>query len=170
MFFSSKKYQLCTIFSGTKNALPPIDHFFTSQGYPNWMALAVVWIYLGNLVNFHQNRIWGKQLIPVACSSHALKKRMKHLLLKTTEFKIFRLGSAFDLPHLVNGLRYSLFEVATVYFLPPDALVIISGYSGLLVQRPSFSLISEYQSLLITNTLLCFNSCTAFVLGIFHPY
>jgi hypothetical protein len=38
-------------------------------------AAAVIWIYLGNLVNFHQNRIWGKQLIPVACSSTRAKEK-----------------------------------------------------------------------------------------------
>jgi hypothetical protein len=36
-------------------------------------AVAVVWIYLGNLVNFHQHHIWGKQLIPVAYSSTRYK-------------------------------------------------------------------------------------------------
>jgi len=38
-------------------------------------AVAVIWIYLGNLVNFHQNRIWGKQLIPAACSSTRGKEK-----------------------------------------------------------------------------------------------
>lgn len=38
-------------------------------------AFAVVWIYVGNLVNFHQNRIWGKQLIPVACYSTRAKEK-----------------------------------------------------------------------------------------------
>jgi len=40
-------------------------------------AVAVVWIYLGNLVNFHQHHIWGKQLIPVACSSTCSSTRYK---------------------------------------------------------------------------------------------
>lgn len=38
-------------------------------------AMAVVWIYLGNLVNFHQYHIWGKQLIPVACYSTRAKEK-----------------------------------------------------------------------------------------------
>ena len=38
-------------------------------------AFAVVWIYLGNLVNFHQNHIWGKQLIPTACYSTRAKEK-----------------------------------------------------------------------------------------------
>jgi len=38
-------------------------------------ALAVTWIYLGNLVNFHLNRIWGKQLMPIECSSTRVKEK-----------------------------------------------------------------------------------------------
>ena len=38
-------------------------------------ALSVVWIYIGNLVNFHQHRIWGKQLIPVAAYSTRAKEK-----------------------------------------------------------------------------------------------
>jgi len=38
-------------------------------------ALAVVWIYIGTLVNFHQHRIWGKQLIPVAAYSTRAKEK-----------------------------------------------------------------------------------------------
>ena len=38
-------------------------------------ALAVIWIYLGNLVNFHLNRIWGKQLMPIECSSTRVKEK-----------------------------------------------------------------------------------------------
>lgn len=45
-------------------------------------AVAVVWIYLGNLVNFHQHRIWGKQLIPVACSSTRYKEESSSSVIK----------------------------------------------------------------------------------------
>jgi hypothetical protein len=38
-------------------------------------ALAIIWIYLGNLVNFHLNRIWGKQLMPIECSSTRVKEK-----------------------------------------------------------------------------------------------
>ena len=38
-------------------------------------AVAVVWIYMGNLVNFHQHKIWGKQLMPVECSSTRVKEK-----------------------------------------------------------------------------------------------
>lgn len=45
-------------------------------------AFAVIWIYLGNLVNFHQHRIWGKQLIPVAYTTTRAKEKDAHSCLK----------------------------------------------------------------------------------------
>ena len=60
-------------------------------------ALAVVWIYLGNLVNFHQNRIWGKQLIPVACSSTRVKEKESASFVKNSKsVKFLDLGHQFD--------------------------------------------------------------------------
>jgi len=38
-------------------------------------AFAVIWIYIGNLINFHQHHIWGKQLMPVECSSTRVKEK-----------------------------------------------------------------------------------------------
>jgi hypothetical protein len=38
-------------------------------------AVAILWMYVGNIINFHQNHIWGKQLIPVACSSSRSKEK-----------------------------------------------------------------------------------------------
>jgi len=46
-------------------------------------AFAVIWIYMGNLVNFHQNRIWGKQLIPVACYSTRAKEKEGLFVIKS---------------------------------------------------------------------------------------
>lgn len=40
------------------------------KGFIILWASAIIWFYLGNLVNFHQNRIWGKLLIP-ACFTHS---------------------------------------------------------------------------------------------------
>lgn len=40
------------------------------KGFIILWATAIFWFYLGNLVNFHQNRIWGKLLIP-ACFTHS---------------------------------------------------------------------------------------------------
>ncbi len=40
------------------------------KGFLILWSLAIFWFYLGNLINFHQNRIWGKILIP-ACFTHS---------------------------------------------------------------------------------------------------
>jgi len=74
-FFLQNNIQLCTLIQEHF-----MSHLRTSTSLLRrailigW-AVAVVWIYLGNLVNFHQNRIWGKQLIPVACSSTRYKEK-----------------------------------------------------------------------------------------------
>jgi hypothetical protein len=38
-------------------------------------ASAILWIYFGNIINFHQHHIWGKQLIPVAATSNRTKEK-----------------------------------------------------------------------------------------------
>jgi hypothetical protein len=38
-------------------------------------AFAIGWFYLGSLVNFHQHRIWGKQMIPQLNSSSRNKSK-----------------------------------------------------------------------------------------------
>jgi hypothetical protein len=60
-------------------------------------ALAVVWIYLGNLVNFHQHHIWGKQLIPVAYSSTRVKEKESASFIKNSKsVKSLDLDHQFD--------------------------------------------------------------------------
>jgi hypothetical protein len=60
-------------------------------------AVAVVWIYLGNLINFHQHHIWGKQLIPVACSSTRYKEENSASVVKNdNNSKSFDSGLHFD--------------------------------------------------------------------------
>lgn len=41
-----------------------------NRGFLILWATAIFWFYLGNLINFHQNRIWGKVLIP-SCFTHS---------------------------------------------------------------------------------------------------
>lgn len=48
-------------------------------------AFAIIWIYLGNLVNFHQHRIWGKQLLPVACSTTRSKEKDSTFYIKSID-------------------------------------------------------------------------------------
>lgn len=38
-------------------------------------AFAIFWLYIGNLVNFHQHKIWGKQLLPIACTTNRSKEK-----------------------------------------------------------------------------------------------
>ena len=60
-------------------------------------ALAVIWIYLGNLVNFHLYRIWGKQLMPVECSLTRVKEKDTASFVKTDRnSKHIDSGSHFD--------------------------------------------------------------------------
>mgnify|MGYP001386817985 FL=1 len=60
-------------------------------------AVAVIWIYLGNLVNFHLYRIWGKQLMPVECSSTRVKEKDTASFVKTDRnSKHIDSGSHFD--------------------------------------------------------------------------
>lgn len=60
-------------------------------------AFVVVWIYMGNLVNFHQNRIWGKQLIPLACYSTRAKEKEGLLVDKSdTDSRITLPGLHYD--------------------------------------------------------------------------
>ncbi|MCX6271181.1 MAG: hypothetical protein NTU44_08190 [Bacteroidetes bacterium] len=46
---------------------------------PVIVAFAVIWIHLGSLVNFHQNRIWHKHLIPRVIGSIKEKEKYKTL-------------------------------------------------------------------------------------------
>jgi hypothetical protein len=52
-------------------------------------AIAILWIYVGNIINFHQHHIWGKQLIPVACSSSRSKEKS---IIKYQGFNLFSNG------------------------------------------------------------------------------
>jgi hypothetical protein len=38
-------------------------------------AVAVFWIHIGSIINFHQHKIWGKQLIPAVCSANRQKEK-----------------------------------------------------------------------------------------------
>ena len=86
-------------------------------------ALAVLWIYLGNLVNFHQHHIWGKQLIPVACSSTRIKEKDAESFVKNDRnTKFFITGLQFDfstpgqqMPDILHP------EVISLSYIIPDA-------------------------------------------------
>jgi len=97
-------------------------------------ALAVVWIYLGNLVNFHQNRIWGKQLIPVACSSTRAKEKVGASFVKNDRStKFFELGHQFDFStpdYQISDIPYADFTTSYYSFSKiPPSLVGIHAFS-----------------------------------------
>jgi hypothetical protein len=54
--------------------LPGIVTKFQKRIILVW-AIAIMWIYIGNIINFHQHHIWGKQLIPVAYTSNRSKEK-----------------------------------------------------------------------------------------------
>jgi hypothetical protein len=101
-------------------------------------ALAVVWIYLGNLVNFHQNRIWGKQLIPVACYSTRAKEKEGLFTVKgDTDSRLTIPGQHFDFStpgQLVSSLPYC--EFISTYFFLPDIPVIQQELEALSFRGP----------------------------------
>jgi len=101
-------------------------------------AVAVVWIYLGNLVNFHQNRIWGKQLIPVACSSTRVKEKDDASFVKNdSKLKSFDSGQHFDFTAPDQGIIDSPhFEATTAYFILTDILVFQQGIQAFSFRGP----------------------------------
>jgi hypothetical protein len=101
-------------------------------------ALAVVWIYIGNLVNFHQHRIWGKQLIPVAAYSTRAKEKDGLFTVKSdTDARLALPGLHFDFstPELqVSQLPY--FEFISGYIFLPDSPVLLQGFNALTFRGP----------------------------------
>jgi len=101
-------------------------------------ALAVVWIYLGNLVNFHQNRIWGKQLIPVACYSTRAKEKDSTFTVKSdTDSRLSLPGQLFDFStpgQQVTDLPY--IEFISSYFFLPDIPVLQQEFEALSFRGP----------------------------------
>ncbi|MEI8048969.1 MAG: hypothetical protein WCI92_16420 [Bacteroidota bacterium] len=101
-------------------------------------AFAVVWIYLGNLVNFHQHHIWGKQLIPVACSSTRAKEKDSASFVKNDgNSKSFGNGQHFDFSspdtQVCNILQP---EIVSTYFKLPNAPVLLQGIQAFSLRGP----------------------------------
>lgn len=101
-------------------------------------AIAVIWIYLGNLVNFHQNRIWGKQLIPVACSSTRVKEKDAASFVKNERNqKFFDLGNQFDFS--TPNLQFSdilQLEAISPYFILTDTPILRLGIQAFSFRGP----------------------------------
>jgi hypothetical protein len=101
-------------------------------------ALAVVWIYLGNLVNFHQHRIWGKQLIPVAAYSTRAKEKDGLFTVKNdTDSRLALPGLHFDFStpeQQISILPYIEF-ISDNLFLP-DSPVLLQCFNALTFRGP----------------------------------
>jgi hypothetical protein len=101
-------------------------------------ALAVVWIYIGNLVNFHQHRIWGKQLIPVAAYSTRAKEKDGLFTVKSdTDPRLALPGLHFDFStpeQQVSFLPYT--EFISGYLFLPESSVLIQDYNALTFRGP----------------------------------
>ncbi|MDO9255992.1 MAG: hypothetical protein Q7U54_10805 [Bacteroidales bacterium] len=101
-------------------------------------AAAVIWIYIGNLVNFHQHHIWGKQLIPVACSSTRYKDENTGSLVKyDSNSKSFNSDMQFDFAipdQQISDIPY--FEIVSFYLLPTDTPVLSQGIQAFSFRGP----------------------------------
>ncbi len=101
-------------------------------------AVAVVWIYLGNLINFHQHHIWGKQLIPVACSSTRYKDENSVSLAKgDINSKSFNSSIHFDFAspvYQVSIISYP--EIVSFHLIIPDAPVLQQGILAFSLRGP----------------------------------
>ncbi len=101
-------------------------------------SFAVVWIYLGNLVNFHQHHIWGKQLIPVACSSTRVKEKDSASFVKNDgNSKSFGNGQHFDFSSPGTQV-FSILqtEIVCAYFNLPNATVLLQGIQAFSLRGP----------------------------------
>ena len=96
-FYVPKNIQLCTLIQNQiMGRLSKTTSILRKTLLIGW-ALAVIWIYMGNLVNFHQHKIWGKQLMPVECSSTRVKEKDASSFVKNDRYsKHMDSGSQFD--------------------------------------------------------------------------
>jgi len=128
-FFLQNNIQLCTLNQKIiMGYLRSTTTFLRKAILIGW-AVAVVWIYLGNLVNFHQNRIWGKQLIPVACSSTRYKEENSSSVLKNdSNSKSFDSGLHFDFASPGQQISFiPYFEIASSHLNFSDTPILFQG-------------------------------------------
>jgi hypothetical protein len=101
-------------------------------------AFGVMWIYLGNLVNFHQHHIWGKQLIPVACSSTRAKEKDSASFVKNDgSAKSFANAHHFDFSFPDTQVFDILqLEVISTYFNLSNAPILLQGIQAFSLRGP----------------------------------
>jgi hypothetical protein len=93
---------------------------------------------MGNLVNFHQHHIWGKQLIPVACSSTRYKEEDTASVVKNdNKAKNFNSGLHFDFATPDQQISYIPYlEVLSFQILSFDSPVIQQGIQAFSLRGP----------------------------------
>jgi hypothetical protein len=101
-------------------------------------AFAVIWIYLGNLVNFHQYHIWGKQLIPVACySTRAKEKDVASFVKNDGNLKLVDSGLQFDFTTPDQHISdIAFFEIIPSCFIPCDTPLLRQGIQAFSLRGP----------------------------------
>ncbi len=101
-------------------------------------AVIVVWIYLGNLVNFHMNHIWGKQLIPVEWSStHGKEKKSTQLAKNDKNSGTFYLGFHHDFTASVEPVsNIPYFEIIVSHFNSIDSPAFSQESEALTLRGP----------------------------------
>ena len=133
-----KNIQLCRIFQNLNmRYLRSAASVLRKLILLGW-ALAVVWIYLGNLVNFHQNRIWGKQLIPVACySTRAKEKDGLFVVTNDSDSRLSLPGLYFDFTTPAQAVtELPVFGFISVYTSLSDAPVLLQDFAALSYRGP----------------------------------
>lgn len=95
-------------------------------------ALAIFWFYLGNLVNFHQNRIWGKVLIPTCFTHSSANTKDFHFLQKANDdFNSSSIGDDFVAPDLLITDYTTHLPLGTVIeIVVSDENVLSSPFEG----------------------------------------
>jgi hypothetical protein len=92
-----------------------------NRGFLILWATAIFWFYLGNLINFHQNRIWGKVLIP-SCFTHSSVNNKDFGSLQNSDHDSFTSSSdcVFD----------AITESAVLKFFPVTFNSVLSNYTA----------------------------------------
>lgn len=92
-------------------------------------VFAMLWLYIGNIINFHQHQIWGKQLLPVACTS----VRSKGKAIGENGGKTYTLVN--DVPGaddvaILSGLHHPIYQEVLITLGCPQSSSLISAACG----------------------------------------
>jgi hypothetical protein len=82
----------------------------TKRAFILFWAASIAWIYIGLLVNFHQHRIWHRELIPqfLAAKSHTEKSLKAFIPGKSSVDRVLNSPVPFTDPGLLNASDHPL--------------------------------------------------------------